>query len=57
MLVHGGPHGHADPCLTLFKYMLLKCGYSILMSNFSGSSGFGNEHLKRAVGNIGKQDA
>lgn len=27
------------------------------MPNFSGSSGFGQQHLKRALGNIGKQDA
>lgn len=57
VIVHGGPHGHGDPCLTLLKYMLLKCGYCILMPNFSGSSGFGQEYMKAAVGNIGKKDA
>lgn len=57
VIVHGGPHGFADPCLTLFKFMLLKCGYCILMPNFSGSTGFGSEFVKGAVGNIGKIDA
>ena len=56
VLVHGGPHGLVDPSLTLFRYMLLKCGYAILLPNFSGSAGFGSECLNGALGNIGKVD-
>ncbi len=40
-LAHGGPHGAIDPALTLFRYLCLKLGYSILMPNFPGSVGFG----------------
>ena len=57
VIVHGGPHANADPCLTMLKYMLLKCGYAILMPNYSGSAGFGQEYMKAAVGNIGTKDA
>ena len=46
-----------DPALTLFRYLLLKCDYAILLPNFSGSAGFGEEHLNKALGNIGKTDA
>lgn len=56
VLIHGGPHGSSDPCLTMFRYMLLKCGYCILIPNFSGSAGYGKETLNRALGNIGKTD-
>lgn len=41
VLIHGGPHAHGDPCITLLKYILLKCGYVILIPNYSGSTGFG----------------
>ena len=42
ILIHGGPHGFGDPCLSLFKYMLVKCGYGVLIPNYSGSAGFGS---------------
>ena len=56
IIVHGGPHGLVDPTLTLLRYMLLKCGYAILLPNFSGSAGYGQECLNKALGNIGKVD-
>ena len=39
------------------KYMLLKMGYAVLIPNYSGSVGFGNDYLQRATGNIGSTDA
>ena len=53
LLAHGGPHGAVDPCLTLFRYCLLKMGYALLLPNFSGSAGFGQKYLEGALGNIG----
>lgn len=41
-MAHGGPHGSVDPCLTLFKYALLKMGYVLILPNFSGSIGEGS---------------
>ena len=55
--VHGGPHAHVEPCLTMLRYMLLKCGYAVLLPNYSGSAGFGQQYMKAAVGNIGTKDA
>lgn len=56
-MVHGGPHGHGDACITLMKYMLLKMGYAVLIPNYSGSVGFGQDYLEGATGNIGTTDA
>ena len=57
VLVHGGPHAHGDACITMLKYMLLKCGYAVLLPNYSGSAGFGQQYMKAAVGNVGTKDA
>ena len=54
VLIHGGPHGAMDPCFSMFKYILLKCGYAILIPNFSGSAGYGEETLNKALGSIDK---
>ena len=39
------------------KYMLLKMGYAVLIPNYSGSVGFGQDYLEGATGNIGTTDA
>ena len=57
LIVHGGPHGSIDPVLTLMRYMFLKCGYALLMPNFSGSAGYGEDVLNKALGQIGILDA
>jgi dipeptidyl aminopeptidase/acylaminoacyl peptidase len=35
------------------RYVLLKLGYGLLMPNFSGSAGYGKEHLEAALQNVG----
>jgi dipeptidyl aminopeptidase/acylaminoacyl peptidase len=35
------------------RYVLLKMGYGLLMPNFSGSAGYGKEHLNGALNNVG----
>lgn len=52
-LVHGGPHGAIDPAFTLLRYTALKMGYAILMPNFPGSVGFGQEYLDKSLKNVG----
>ena len=45
VLIHGGPHGASDPTLSSFKYLFLESGYTILVPNFSGSTGYGVKYL------------
>lgn len=39
------------------RYMFLKCGYAILLPNYSGSVGFGPDYLNKSLGKIGETDA
>lgn len=52
-MIHGGPHGSLDPTINVFKYLFLEAGYTILIPNFSGSTGFGKEYLENALGRLG----
>lgn len=54
VLIHGGPHGASDATLTSFKYLFLESGYTILIPNFSGSTGYGVKYLENAIGKIGE---
>jgi acylaminoacyl-peptidase len=54
--VHGGPHGNCSGDVELKIFSLLK-GYSILAPNFTGSCGYGQDHIENLMGKIGQIDA
>ena len=51
--LHGGPHGLSFASLTSFKYALLKLGYVVLLPQFPGSAGFGQNYIDQALRGIG----
>ena len=44
-MIHGGPHGSDTGTITLSRYVLLKIGFIILIPNFSGSAGYGQNYV------------
>jgi pimeloyl-ACP methyl ester carboxylesterase len=56
LMVHGGPHGSFLSAHTCLRYTLLKMGYALLMPNFPGSTGYGQEYLNSLVKGIGEKD-
>ena len=57
VLLHGGPFG-ASPYQMLLqsRLFLLAQGYSLLIVNYSGSTGYGNKFMDSLLGQIGVKD-
>ena len=53
--VHGGPHANCTG-LTKLRIFLLLRGYNLLLTNFTGSCGYGQKHIEKLMGKIGKLD-
>ncbi|XP_050412759.2 acylamino-acid-releasing enzyme isoform X1 [Patella vulgata] len=53
---HGGPHTTFDTSFMLYVAGFCQSGYSVLLVNYRGSLGFGQNSVNSLLGNIGDQD-
>ncbi|KAI3814323.1 hypothetical protein L1987_19074 [Smallanthus sonchifolius] len=56
VILHGGPHGVSLSSFSKTSGFLASIGYSLLIVNYRGSLGFGEEALQSLLGKIGSQD-
>ncbi|XP_051509515.1 S9 family peptidase isoform X2 [Myxocyprinus asiaticus] len=54
--IHGGPHAHFAAEWNATAAALIKLGFAVLMVNYRGSTGFGQDSIESLLGNIGSQD-
>ncbi|XP_046568487.1 acylamino-acid-releasing enzyme-like [Haliotis rubra] len=53
---HGGPHTTFDCQYQTYTAGFCLCGYAVLMVNYRGSVGFGQNSVDSLLGNVGDQD-
>ncbi|XP_059152244.1 acylamino-acid-releasing enzyme-like isoform X2 [Physella acuta] len=53
---HGGPNSVFDTSFNIITAFFCKCGYAVVMVNYRGSLGFGQDSINSLIGNIGTQD-
>lgn len=53
---HGGPHSSFHAGFSLYPILFVKCGFAVLLVNYRGSKGFGEDNLRSLLGKIGQQD-
>lgn len=56
VVLHGGPHCVSTSHFSKTLAFLSSIGYNLLMVNYRGSLGFGEEALQSLPGNVGSQD-
>ncbi|KAG8370318.1 hypothetical protein BUALT_Bualt14G0104400 [Buddleja alternifolia] len=56
VILHGGPHDVSTTTFSKSSAFLCSLGYSLLMVNYRGSLGFGEEALQSLPGKVGSQD-
>ncbi|XP_058246617.1 S9 family peptidase [Hemibagrus wyckioides] len=56
VFIHGGPHSHYAAEWNVTAAALTKLGFAVLMVNYRGSTGFGQDGVDSLLGNIGSQD-
>jgi len=54
--IHGGPHSSFVANFQPYMAGFCMCGYAVLMVNYRGSLGFGQDSINSLLGNIGRQD-
>ncbi|KAH0629992.1 hypothetical protein JD844_012520 [Phrynosoma platyrhinos] len=53
---HGGPHSVFTTSWTLYPAVLCRMGFAVLLVNYRGSLGFGQDCVDSLLGNVGTQD-
>ncbi|XP_066499821.1 S9 family peptidase isoform X2 [Hoplias malabaricus] len=56
VFIHGGPHTHFAAEWNANAAALTKLGFAVLMVNYRGSTGFGQDSIDSLLGNVGSQD-
>ncbi|KAH9505078.1 hypothetical protein Btru_059463 [Bulinus truncatus] len=56
VFTHGGPNAVFDISFNIIPSFFCKCGYAVLMVNYRGSIGFGQDSIISLTGSIGVQD-
>ncbi|KAM9344064.1 acylamino-acid-releasing enzyme isoform 2-T3 [Pholidichthys leucotaenia] len=56
IFIHGGPHSHFPAEWNSTAAGLAALGFAVLMVNYRGSIGFGQESILSLIGHIGNQD-
>jgi len=56
LLIHGGPHSTASTEYGLFRNLLIDLGYNVLIINYRGSWGYGQDCIESLLGYIGEMD-
>uniref|UniRef100_A0A7C9ADW1 Peptidase S9 prolyl oligopeptidase catalytic domain-containing protein n=1 Tax=Opuntia streptacantha TaxID=393608 RepID=A0A7C9ADW1_OPUST len=56
VVLHGGPHCVSTSHFSKTLAFLMSIGYNLLIVNYRGSLGFGEEALQSLPGNVGSQD-
>ncbi|XP_074054052.1 acylamino-acid-releasing enzyme isoform X1 [Macrotis lagotis] len=56
VMPHGGPHSSFVASWMLFPAVLCKMGFAVLLVNYRGSTGFGQDSIYSLPGNVGDQD-
>jgi acylaminoacyl-peptidase len=55
-LIHGGPHSSGISGFSLLTSLLSLCNLAVLIINYSGSLGFGEDSLESLLGRVGELD-
>ncbi|KAJ8257548.1 hypothetical protein GJAV_G00186780 [Gymnothorax javanicus] len=56
VFAHGGPHSQITAEWNVSFAALARLGFAVLMVNYRGSTGFGQDSIQSLIGNIGSQD-
>ncbi|KAK0142508.1 Acylamino-acid-releasing enzyme [Merluccius polli] len=56
VFIHGGPHSQFPAEWNTTTAGLVKLGFAVLMVNYRGSTGFGQDSILSLIGRIGDQD-
>ncbi|XP_030640823.1 acylamino-acid-releasing enzyme [Chanos chanos] len=56
VFIHGGPHSTFSAEWNVTAAALIKLGFAVLMVNYRGSTGYGQDSIESLIGNIGSQD-
>uniref|UniRef100_A0A3B3R8Z5 Acylamino-acid-releasing enzyme n=1 Tax=Paramormyrops kingsleyae TaxID=1676925 RepID=A0A3B3R8Z5_9TELE len=56
VFAHGGPHSQFSAEWNVFTSALARVGFAVLMVNYRGSTGFGQDSILSLIGNVGSQD-
>ncbi|CAB1449242.1 unnamed protein product [Pleuronectes platessa] len=56
VFIHGGPHSQFPAEWNCTTAGLVKLGFAVLMVNYRGSTGFGQDSILSLIGHIGSQD-
>ncbi|EAR93056.2 prolyl oligopeptidase family protein (macronuclear) [Tetrahymena thermophila SB210] len=57
VFIHGGPHSSSTGLFAISHLYFLLQGYTILLPNYTGSAGYGQNYINKLLKNIGEIDA